>query len=333
MLPLPSFLLTILNDHVDGGLVTDSRYLRIIFSKISILFIILVSISTTGIIYILSSEYGKSRAICLINDLLPPETDYHKLAMPIALFCRSIEFSLVISYLQMIITIIGMIALIKSKRILFILCFNFTIALILFGILFLGLIVIISVKKLVLKATFSLFLILYQDDEEFCSLIEPFLYCHQHSFGPLEEGKILFDSNLIQPKNGDIIESKCGKRSVEINENENDCIEYLAKFTLKYTWIAQLSFIYLLFLIIILIQFIRIFWYHGKGNNNISIWRHLIRKKDNDINENIIKENIEEIKEINDNNINESFVSEEYEMITIYLNDKAFSDNDSVDYL
>ncbi|CEF64869.1 Hypothetical protein SRAE_1000312200 [Strongyloides ratti] len=305
-------------------MVQESRYLKIIFSKFSLFLLIIVGGITGTIICILTKEYDRSRAICLINDLLPPALDYHRLAMPIALLCRSIEFSLIINFLQLFFSIVAIYASLKGKKILFIIVYNFIFVFITFGAIFLGLLFIIVVKKLVLKSTFTLFLVLYYSDDEFCFVIEPILQCKQYNIELLEGNHVNFTTGH---SNDDIIETKCGSRSANISTDSNDCIEYLANVTLYNTWILHLSILYILFLIIIIIQVLR--FTSCKSNNEI--FRSIISTtrdppQDMDIGS---KSSSIVYKENNNQNSN----TQEMEMITFYLKDKAYINEENADYL
>uniref|UniRef100_A0A0K0F2Y3 G_PROTEIN_RECEP_F1_2 domain-containing protein n=1 Tax=Strongyloides venezuelensis TaxID=75913 RepID=A0A0K0F2Y3_STRVS len=328
------------NNQRNGVMVEESKYLKVIFSKLSILFLIIVGGITSINIYILTQEYSRSRPICLINDLIPPALDYHRLAMPIALLCRSIEFSLVINYIQIFLSVVAVYGSLKGKKILYIICFNFIIVLITFGGLFLGVVVIIISKKLVLKSTFTLFFILYQDDDEFCLVIEPVLKCRQYNIRPINKSnEILRDI----PFDGDIIEEKCGVRSSNIEENENDCIEYLTNVTLSHKWVIYISIMYFLFLTIVIVQIMRIISCSKRNNKYFGKFIRNIRRgeehnleveegeeeENDDEDEKIIKSDI--IIEDNNNRSNDDV--QEFEMITIYLNDKQYKDNEDVEFL
>uniref|UniRef100_A0A0N5BUM9 G_PROTEIN_RECEP_F1_2 domain-containing protein n=1 Tax=Strongyloides papillosus TaxID=174720 RepID=A0A0N5BUM9_STREA len=323
-------------------MVEESKYLKVIFSKLSILFLIIVGGITSINIYILTNEYTRSRPICLINDLIPPALDYHRLAMPIALLCRSIEFSLVINYIQIFLSVVAVYGSLKGKRILYIICFNFIIVLITFGGLFLGLVIIIISKKLVLKSAFTLFFILYQDDDEFCLVIEPVLKCRQYNVAPINRSnEILKDI----PFDGDIIERKCGVRSSNIEENENDCTEYLTNVTLSYKWVIYISIMYFLFLTIVIVQIMRIISCSKSSNKYFGNFIRNTRRgeehnleveegeeeDDDDEDEKEKKSNSDIIIEDNNNRNNDDI--QEFEMITIYLNDKQYNDNEDVEFL
>uniref|UniRef100_A0A0K0E959 G-protein coupled receptors family 1 profile domain-containing protein n=1 Tax=Strongyloides stercoralis TaxID=6248 RepID=A0A0K0E959_STRER len=317
-------LWSLFNNHSNEVMIQDSRYLKTIFSKLSIFFIIIIGGITNIIIYILTKEYTNSRAICLINDLLPPALDYHKIAMPIALLCRSIEFSLIINFLQLFFSIVAIYASLKKRKILFIIVYNFIFVFIIFGSIFLVLVTIIAIKKLILKSTFTLFLTLFYNDDEFCLVIEPILNCKQYSIELI--GENYFNLTKLHSSK-DIIEIKCGIRSIDIKTSSNDCIEYLANVTLHNTWIIHLSIIYILFFIILIIQMLR---FISCKNNNELFW-NLVRSTRNSLQNTDVERKNNNIVYENNNNQNSS--AQEMEMITFYLQDKTYINDENSDYL
>jgi hypothetical protein len=206
----------------------DVFLISLLYSKASIGFLCLIGLMSAVNTVLFIQQLSKSEPLCIFNNYLPyGSPEIRDTSMPIVYYCRFLEFSVPITFLQLILCILALSFGLNRKSMLFFTAYCFLWMLLFHGAIFFVFIFYLNYEELLRTVFERLLEEVITKDEAFCVAMEPILHCR------VPNGTV-----------NDIIETVCATQRRHHLTLAANCTEHSTAYLIDRTWLLTVAIEY-----------------------------------------------------------------------------------------
>uniref|UniRef100_A0A7E4VUK3 G-protein coupled receptors family 1 profile domain-containing protein n=1 Tax=Panagrellus redivivus TaxID=6233 RepID=A0A7E4VUK3_PANRE len=207
----------------------DVFLVSLLYSKASLAFLCLIGLCSALNTALFVNQLGQSGPLCAFNNYLPyGNPTIRESSMPIVYYCRFLEFSVPITFLQLVLCILALFFGLNRRSMLFFSAYCFLWMMLFHGFIFFIFLYFLNYEKLIREVFSALLDHVLKVDTEFCQAMEPSLHCR-----------------MPNGTSSDIIADKCHTARLHHSQPlAPDCVQYSTAYLIDRTWLVAVALQY-----------------------------------------------------------------------------------------